>query len=157
MKTKTSPLSTYKIVLRGYNADGTFSLITAKTRGKAKYLHFISLCDVFQDFGTYLRFIQSCTKISGKNIDAAYKDQDDFRKVAIYRKVPEAYIGMTVEVSGKRGYIIGANDSCNFDIAFDDGVFNCHPYGDIVYFGKNGEIVYDFRYKEPAGPNEPPF
>ena len=140
-------MNAYKIVLRAYNADSTFSIINAETRSKAKYQHFLSLDDLFEDFGMYLSFVQSCTKVSSGNITSTFKDREDFRRTALYRKVPEAHPGMTVEVGGRRGQIIGANDSCNFDIAFDNGVFNCHPNHDIVYFGRNGEIVYDFRLK----------
>lgn len=61
------------------------------------------------------------------------------------RSVPNAKIGMAVELHGKRGYILRSNDSANFDIAFDNGVFNCHPNHELVYFGQDGSILYDFR------------
>ncbi len=52
-----------------------------------------------------------------------------FERVARMRNLPHARIGDAVRVNGKTGVIIGANDSANFDVKFEDGhVGNCHPH-----------------------------
>lgn len=141
-------MNAYKITLRYYNADGSFTVVNADSPGQAKYRHFLMLDDLFEDFGTYLSAIKSCVKVV-KNPAIIFGDEREFRRTAIYRHVPEAYLGMSVELSsqfhGRKGIIVGANDSCNFDILFDDGVFNCHPNHELVYFDRDGNVVYDFR------------
>ena len=69
------------------------------------------------------------------------------------RGIDFARIGMMVEVSGDIGTIKGMNHSRNLDVVFANalkhgkGKHNCHPTWDILYFGKDGEIVKDYRNK----------
>lgn len=134
----------YEITLRGY--DGHSTVVTAETSGKAKYQHYLELGDVFDDFATYLAHVASCVR-AGKTWTNPRQEQleADFAKVARYRGVAGAKIGMLVELNGKTGQILRANDSANFDIAFQDGVYNCHPHHNLVYFNTDGSILYDFR------------
>lgn len=46
---------------------------------------------------------------------------------------------------GKRGFIIGVNSGCNFDVKFENGIFNCHPNYELIYFDGAGNVLYDFR------------
>lgn len=60
-------------------------------------------------------------------------------------------IGMTIEVDGKRGKIVGTNMSANLDVVFDDRekhgkhAHNCHPTWETRYFNGSGEVIADYR------------
>lgn len=138
-------MNTYKITLKGYETD---SLICAETAGKAKYEHYFQTDELFDSFDTYLRFVKSCRCLRKAKKEDYYRKNHDFERNKVYRGVPFCDYGTVVELSGKRGFIIGANDSCNFDVKFDDGIFNCHPNYELIYFGDNGEVIYDFRKKK---------
>ncbi len=45
------------------------------------------------------------------------------------------------------GCIVGGNESSNLDVVFDGEYhkINCHPYYEIVYYDKVGNIVADYR------------
>lgn len=138
-------MNTYKIRLKGYETE---TFICAKTAGKAKYKHYLQLDELFDDFNIYLKYIDECNYIHKTKKEDYFRKDRDFNKIKNYRNVPLADYGMNVELNGKRGFIIGCNDSCNFDIKFDDSVFNCHPNYEMIYFSDNGEILYDFSKKK---------
>jgi hypothetical protein len=56
---------------------------------------------------------------------------------------------MEVDVSGKRGVIVGGNSSLNLQVLFDfekqPYTANCHPWYETVYYDNNGNIVADYR------------
>lgn len=133
----------YEITLRGY--DGHSTVVAAETSGKAKYRHFLDLDGVFDDFWAYLSQVEHCVCVGRTQDNPGKMRVDTFARVALYRGVPNAKIGMLVELNGKQGHILRANDSANFDVAFQDGVYNCHPNHNLVYYGQDGSILYDFR------------
>jgi hypothetical protein len=137
-------VNVYKIRLRGYETE---TLVNAETAGKAKWQHYRNLDGLFQDFKTYLHFVSSCRCLRKAKKEDYFQRSDtfDFEKTARYRGVPLATYGTEVELRGKRGFIVGVNDSCNFDIKFENGIFNCHPNYELVYFDDHGNVIYDFR------------
>lgn len=135
-------MNTYKILLKAYETE---TLICAETAGKAKYQHYLQLDEVFESFDTYLRFVKECRCLRKAKKEDYFRKDRDFERTKNYRGVPLADYGTDVELNGKRGFIIGSNSSCNFDVRFDDGIFNCHPNYELIYFTENGEILYDFR------------
>jgi hypothetical protein len=138
-------VNTYKIHLRGY---GTETLICEETAGKAKYRHYLQLEDAFESFDLYLRFVDSCKCLRKAQKEDYFRKDRDFERTIKYRGIPLATYGTEVELNGKRGFIIGVNDSCNLDIKFDNGIFNCHPNYELIYFDKCGNVLYDFRKKK---------
>lgn len=135
-------MNTYKIKLRAYETE---TLICAETAAKAKYQHWLQLDDCFEDFRMYLHFVESCRCLRKARKEDYYQKHHDFEKNKRYRGVPLCDYGTEVELRGKRGFIIGANDSCNFDVKFEDGIHNCHPNYELVYFDEQGNVMYDFR------------
>lgn len=73
-----------------------------------------------------------------------FRPTESFDQVRRYRGIPLIECGTEEELRGRRGFIIGDNDGCNFDVCFDNGIWNCHPNYDLVYFNKDGGIMYDF-------------
>ena len=74
-------------------------------------------------------------------------DDDNFNRMKISRGIEFAYIGMRVDVDGKKGVICGSNRSLNLDVCFDGEYIsaNCHPYWKITYYDKRGEVVKDYK------------
>lgn len=138
-------MNQYEIKLRHYNAS---DMVRAETAAKAKYQHFLQLGDLFRDFLEYLSFVDSIHCVSKECDHFTSIESKTFLRTKEYRGVPCATIGMKVQMNGQTGYIVGANDSCNFDVAFPNGVYNCHPNHNIVYFGDDGSVVYDFTKRE---------
>jgi hypothetical protein len=73
----------------------------------------------------------------------------DFARVAVYRGLPFARIGMKVEVEGHSGVIVGKNDSANFDVCFTSGprkgtTGNCHPKWMMKYFDYDGTVIAEY-------------
>ena len=135
-------MNTYKITLKGYETE---TLICAETAGKAKYEHYLQLDDLFQDFAMYLHFVESCKCLRKAKKEDYYQKSDSFESTKNYRGVPLATYGTKVMLNGKTGFIVGDNSSCNFNVKFDDGIFNCHPNYELVYFDGEGKVIYDFR------------
>ena len=55
-----------------------------------------------------------------------------FKRTATYRGMPDLRCGEAVSVNGRRGRVVGNNDSANFDVCFIDGdwagcTLNVHP------------------------------
>lgn len=133
----------YEIEVRAYG--GIKATVCATTAGKAKYDHYLMLDETFDSFGEYLHYVESCKLLHKARKEDYFRKFHDFERTANYRGVPLATYGTEVELDGRRGFIVGANDSCNFDVAFDNGVFNCHPNYELVYYGEHGNVLYDFR------------
>ncbi len=81
-----------------------------------------------------------------------FSEADQFvRDMTRLRGMDFVRLGMTVEVDGERGKIVGMNSSANLDVVFDDTArrsehaYNCHPTWETVYFSESGEIIADYR------------
>lgn len=126
---KKGELRSYKCSLDGKH----WTKFNARTRGQAK-IAFYHYLDGDYD---YMRML--C------RVDGDIYTSDEFKRNAEYRNTPLAYCGMVVSCNGRRGVIVGHNYSANLDLAFDDGGYgSAHPNWKMDYFGKNGELVYQF-------------
>jgi hypothetical protein len=114
-------------------------VVYAATPGKAKHKRLLELRDGWDDIEyTGMR----CKRLAGF---ASNETDEDFARVAEYRGIPFARLGMFVEVSGKRGIIVGHNSSSNLDVLFENGsVLNCHPWSRVKYFDEDGDVIKEF-------------
>lgn len=73
------------------------------------------------------------------------KRQKSLNMVCEYRDLPPLKIGAECEVDGRRGIIVGGNDSANLSVLFDDcdHVSNCHPRYRMRIFNKTGGVQYE--------------
>jgi hypothetical protein len=74
---------------------------------------------------------------------------DSFTRVAQYRDVLYAELGMRVKVGDDEGFLVGSNSSSNFEVLFETGqykgkVLNCHPNFKIQYFNSADEVIGEF-------------
>ena len=66
-------------------------------------------------------------------------------RVVEYRQLPAIKKGMVCEVAGRKGTVIGGNQSCNFNVLFDGDKkpMNCHPSYRMKIFSADGEVIYE--------------
>ena len=114
----------YECSVRG---DWGGTMVNATTSGKAKVEFFRDVSDILPD----LKFTDIRVRSAGPA-----QTSEAFMRTARYRGMPDLRCGEEVTVNGKRGFVVGHNDSANFDVQFvggdwDGAVLNCHPR-DIV-------------------------
>ena len=134
----------YEIRLRHY-ASLPARTITAASPGKAKYLVYLDLGDIYESFADFLADIDSVHKICAR----VPMNTDMFELTKEIRDVPFACLGMKVMVGNRLGTIVGANDSANFDVQLENGIIaNCHPRSNIKYFNRQNELIQTYNKKE---------
>jgi hypothetical protein len=115
--------------------------------GSTNYGTVVNALTAGQAKAEYLRDVRDCwpdvkfTDIRARKLGPA-QTSEAFLRTARYRGMPYLRCGDHVTVDGRHGFIVGHNDSANFDVLFDEGdwkgcVLNCHPH--------------DIRRTAPAG------
>lgn len=115
---------------------------------KAKTMHYAYLQDGLYE-GSFFAVVRGmkCKKIRKADVTCLFGETDTFERVKKVRGLDFAFMGMRVLACGKMGCIVGGNESSNLDVVFDGEYhkINCHPYYEIVYYDKVGNIVADYR------------
>jgi len=114
------------------NSPEISTRLFASTRGKAKKKYWRDMIDCCPD----LRFIDvRVRKVSELRQGETARTDEQFKRTARYRGLPELGIGTRVRTEGGIGTIVSNNDSANFQVIFDDDSpkfagleLNCHPY-----------------------------
>lgn len=67
--------------------------------------------------------------------------------VKTYRCMPWIKCGIRVIVDGKERHVAGGCDGGNIAVKFPDRrhTENCHPHWQTVYYGKQGNVIADYR------------
>ena len=130
-------LRTYEVNVKGQNWA---ELIVRGSAGAAKYAFFRAIREVYPE----VRFTDLTVRSLGK-----IEPDDSFTRVAQYRDVPYAELGMRVKVEDDEGFLVGSNSSSNFEVLFETGqykgkVLNCHPNFKIKYFNSADEVIGEF-------------
>lgn len=119
----------------GVKGTDWHTVIHHQTAGKAKYRYLLHVQDAWDGVSfknLTCRAVGPCESLS-------------VRRVAISRGLPFARIGMRIICDGHYGRIVGANDSSNFEVLFDDGhCGNCHPHWKMTYLTEDGEVLGEF-------------
>lgn len=122
--------------------------VVAETAGKAKYKFFKQHeIDDSMEFGDFVKQVR-CFLIHKFSVkDLFTQNIEMFERMKEQREIEFAYIGMTVEVDGRKGTIVGSNSSSNLDVCFDGEsyVSNCHPYYMIKYFDNNSNLIKEYQ------------
>lgn len=138
----TSTLCAFEVELKPY--PGHPHQVTATTAGKAKYQVYLDVAELFDNFESFIQNVESVRKV-GKTAHLDARAAKNFYRVCEARGVPFARIGMDVNVAGRNGTIVEANESANFNVLFEDGTIgNCHPCWNITYFSTTGEPIAIF-------------
>lgn len=123
----------------------------AETPAKAKSQHYHYLQDGLweDDYFTVIKDMR-CRKIGCASIVHFFGDRERFDRIKKSRGIEFAFQGMKIEVAGKKGVIVGGNDSMNLDVVFDGHwrTNNCHPWYETVYFDNAGNVLADYRERK---------
>ena len=123
-------LKSYKISLDGEH----WTTINHTSKGKAK-------SEFYHSYDMDFEFTDIRVRANGRLFTP-----DAFKHTAKSRGVGFAYCGMAVEVDGDRGWLVGRNDSANFNVLFFEGkwkgqTLNCHPNWKMRYLTWRGKIT----------------
>lgn len=138
---KQGELKSYKCSL-----DGEYwTTFNATSYGDAKMQYLRHLDDCCGD--CYLAIRCRCT--------GAIYTSEEFKRNARYRNIEFAYCGMVIDIDGRKGIIVGHNDSANLYVLFTEGeykgkVYNCHPNWKTTYYDSKGEIIKTFEVSKAA-------
>jgi hypothetical protein len=133
----TMTLRTYEVNVKGQNWA---ELIVRGSAGAAKYAYLQDIRDSYPE----MTFMDLTVRSLGN-----LEPDESFIRVARYRDVPYAELGMRVKVEDDEGFLVGSNSASNFDVLFTTGkyaghVFNCHPNFKIKYFNSADEVIGEF-------------
>lgn len=134
-------MNTYAITLW----DNTYTEIAA-TPGKAKYQFFRGheIGDMME-FGDFVKQVK-CKLLNKFHVkDLFTQNISDFERMKKHRGIEFAYLGMKVEMSGKKGVIVGYY-GMNLLICLDGNWWgdNCHPWWRMKYFDNEGNLIKEF-------------
>jgi hypothetical protein len=140
--TKEKALKMYRVTLA---REGYSQTYIAKTASSARYQFWRDL-DTGWPYKDYLNVFK--VKCLG-TVDPTHKfgNKERFERMCKHRSIEFAYMGMTVDVDGEKGTIVGSNSSMNLDVLFPErtGVENCHPTWQTTYYNDSGEIVKCYK------------
>jgi hypothetical protein len=116
-----------------------------KTPAQARYAFYVhhSFDESYREMFKYIK-----SKYIGEmEISHLFQDKERFDDMCKRRGIEFAYLGMTVDIAGRKGKIVGSNQSLNLNIVFDGQVHdsNCHPTWEITYYDNDGNIVECFK------------
>lgn len=139
MSTKQAPSSieAYECWVEGCKQSS--DTIYATSIGKAKSFYCLNASDWTPDV--------KYTDIRARRNRRRFVTSAGFRRMAKYRCIPFARVGMRVRVGDEMGTIVGHNSSSNLDVLFDLGsrypgeVLNCHPHSQVTYFDEDGAEI----------------
>ena len=136
-------LSVYEVSIGHYSP----TTIIARSAGVAKYQKYLDVGECFDSFKSFLRSVSVRRIGPAGRCPVSDSEAQRFEHVKEIRGIEFVRIGMRVEVDGRSGVIVGANNSANLDVIFDgqNHKGNVHPYWETVYFGDNGEVLRDYR------------
>lgn len=139
-------LKTFEVCVDNYYNDGSplSETIVALTASKARYQYFLNR-DNDYSYAEMFKLIKVKTIGSAKLSDF-FTDKEMFDRIAKSRQIEFAYQGMEIDVCGKRGRIVGGNNSSNLDVLFEGNLHadNCHPHYETTYYD-NGTVVKDYK------------
>jgi len=134
-------MNTYAITLW----DNTETEIAA-TPGKAKYQFFRGheIGDMIE-FGDFVKKVKCHLVHKFKVEDLFTPHIEEFERMKKSRGIEFAYLGMRVEMNGKKGTIVGYY-GMNLLICLDGNWWgdNCHPWWKMKYFDNDGNLIKEF-------------
>jgi len=134
-------MNTYAITLW----DNTETEIAA-TPGKAKYQFFKHHeIDDSCEFGDFVKQVE-CHLVHKFKIEDLFTPHiEEFERMKKSRGIEFAYLGMRVEMNGKKGTIVGYY-GMNLLICLDGNWWgdNCHPWWKMKYFDNDGNLIKEF-------------
>lgn len=143
-----SKLKTYECRIEGYFKDSSdlISNHIAQSHSAARYAYWQAHQECLSPYSACLRVIK-VRSLGAIHASQFFGNKEDFMKMCEQREIPFAYQGMSVDVAGKIGVIVGSNSSMNLDVLFEgySDVSNCHPTWETTYYDDKMNVVKDFK------------
>lgn len=119
----------------------------APTPGKAKY-QFFRNHDIVDsmEFGDFVKSVK-CKLLNKFHVKDLFTPHiNEFERMKKHRGIEFAYLGMRVEIDGKKGIIVGYY-GMNLLVCLDGNWWgdNCHPWWRVRYFDNDGNLVKEFK------------
>ncbi len=130
---------TFTCAIENYFGNGTdlTETIIATTASKARYSFYLKL-DSDASYKEIFKYIRVRT-IGRTRASDFFGDKEQFNRICKSRKIEFAYQGMTIDVAGQKGIIVGGNNHNNLDVVMEGKTYseNCHPTWETTYFDKD--------------------
>lgn len=143
-------VKTYECKIEDFFEPGVplISNHAAVTPAKARYDFWRSNEDFLVSYKECFKFIKS-KSLGNIRPEQFFTDYDNFKKMCQHRKIDFANQGMIVDVSRRKGWIVGSNSSMNLDVLFEGctHVSNCHPTWETTYYDNKMNVIKDFKNK----------
>lgn len=139
----------YECWIPHYFKDGsslTYNQV-GSSASNARYGFFLEhISDSNETYKDYFKVIKS-RRIDGYDISCLFGDEIKLERVKKFRDIDFVYLGMRIQVDGKYGVVVGANNHNNLDIVFDGTVTksNVHPHWETVYYNSNNEVIKSYK------------
>ncbi len=141
-------MKTFECTIPYFDGNLTKTIVAA-TRSKARYAFWLSVSDCLLPYSKCFHAIKVKSLGNMKPSDL-FGDAEMFNRIAEYRGIEFAYQGMSIDVAGRLGTIVGGNCHSNLDVIFEDYTTpsNCHPTWETTYFAEDGTIIKDFKIQK---------
>ena len=146
-------IKTYECRIEGYFKDGTdlVSNHIATSNSAARYMFWQEHAELLHPYRECFQVIK-VRSLGVMQPSHYFKNKDDFIRVCEMRGIPFADLGMSVDVNGKNGRLVGVNCSANIDVLFEGTghILNCHPTWETTFYDDKGSVVMNFKERKPA-------
>lgn len=131
----------------GYDFKST---VIALSHSQARYRFWHQNQEVLNSYSDDFRFIK-VRSLGNPDPSLFFMDQEGFERMCEHRSIQFAYMGMTVDINGKKGIITGYI-GFNLAVMLDGNLHpysNCHPNWETTYYDSSWNILADFKIKKP--------
>lgn len=138
---------TFACTIENYFGSDVTEIIVAKKASQARYSFYLKM-DLDVSYKQIFRYIKVKT-IGRTKVSDFFTDEEQFKGVCEKRGIQFCYQGMIIDVDGKKGIIVGANNHCNLEVVMEGSIYaqNCHPYWQTTYYDKDMNVIKDFKTK----------
>ncbi len=137
----------YECTIKNYFGEGKHlsEIVIERSASKARYYFYLKL-DHDYPYNKLFRYISVKSYGKSKTSDW-FGDSEMFKRICKSRNIEFAYQGMSIDVDGQKGIIVGGNSHNNLDVLMDGKMHieNCHPSWETTFYNKEMNIVKDFK------------
>jgi hypothetical protein len=140
-------LKTYECTVKNYFNSGEHltETVVALSPSKARYQFYRNM-DSDEPYKDWFKAIHVKSLGAMKPSDF-FEDVERFNDICERRGMEFVRMGMTIDVAGKKGIVVGGNSSLNFNVIMEGTTHaqNCHPTWETTYYDKQMNVIKDFK------------
>lgn len=141
---------TFTCAIENYfgNGQDLTETIIAKTASQARYSFYLKM-DFDEPYKKLFKYIRVKT-IGRTRVSDFFGDEQLFKGVCEKRHIEFCKQGMIIDVDGKKGIVVGANNHCNLEVVMEGTthIETCHPHWQTTYYDDKMNIIKDFKVKK---------